>query len=228
MLMPANMIDVIGPIIDNDGQHYEQIDSSQVKNPPSPDGYYYAYDAGVVAALKDADGVSIDKGSTALTFSPAHGVSDPDGEFISLTDADGLDWGMYEMASASALEDTYWGGRINGGHYIIRPPTARRLSLYNGAGDRVTTTVNVEYWVYPQPMTAKHIFFPDQWEDALRLAAWIETMTDTVDTKGESVRTSRQKEYEVALGFAMIADGKAPMRDLKRDNRGKTRRMGWR
>jgi len=231
-LMPANMIGVIGPIVDSNGYIYQQIDPTLNLMPPSPCGRYWMFDPAPETPILDSTAVSINNNSKALSFSPALApatyTGDYDGEFIALTDSDGNDMGLHEMASASALENTYWGPRINGGHYTIRPSTCRRLSFLNEDAERIAVVATVNYWVYPEPLVARHISFPDHWENALKLGAWLEVKLDTVDQKGETIRIARGKEYDIELAMAKQMDGNAPTSAIKRDIAGNVRRFGWR
>lgn len=229
-LMPANMIDVIDPIIDSDQYVYHRIDASQVQEglTPSESKRYFFFDAGAISPLVEAQGVSIDKNTTALTFSPALPSGTYAGEFIRLQNFDGKDCGLYELASNTNLVRTYRGPKISNGYYLIRPSHCRRLSFADGDGERIAASTTVHYWVYPAPVLGPQDELPDHWEEVLRLAAAIEVTTETVDKRGLQAHSELKNEYERALGRARARDGQPPMSNIARDNRGYVRRFGWR
>ena len=228
ILMPANMVDVIDPIDNGEGVVYQRLDAALVNNPPTLYRQYFYFDAGGTTALADTTGVSIDIDTTALTFDPAHGIADCTGEFIRLTGADGEDRGVHEMASNTDLVNAYRGERINGGYYVIRPTTAKRISFTDCSGDRVGVSVPVHYWIYPDVLLAPQQELPDIWEQPLKILASTELMTRTYDKKSEGVRIAMIDEYRQELAAAQVADGRPPMIDIPLDNTGQQRCMGWR
>ena len=227
-LMPANMVDVIDPIDNGEGVVYQRLDASLVKNPPTSYRQYFYFDAGGTTALADTTGVSIDTDTTALTFSPALAATDRTGEFIRLTGADGEDLGVHELASNTDLVNTYRGERINGGYYVIRPTTAKRISFTDYTRLRVAVSVPVHYWIYPDVLLAPQQELPDIWEQPLKILASTELMTRTYDKKSEGVRIAMIDEYRQELAAAQVADGRPPMIDIPLDNTGQQRNMGWR
>ena len=227
-LMPADMVDVIDPLDDGNGIVYKRLDAAQASEPPTGWRQWYYFDAGIVTPLAQTEGVSIDKHTTALTFSPALGTTDYTGEFIRLTGNDGMDFGIHKMASNTDLVSTYMGDRINGGYYVIRPSTAKRLSFTDYTRARIAVSTTVNYWVYPQVLITPEQELPDIWEVPLRELASIELTTVTYDKKREDIRIARNNEYKAELAEAQVADGKAPMVDLPLDNTGQVRSMGWR
>jgi hypothetical protein len=227
-LMPADMVDVIDPLDDGNGIVYERIDAAQRTSLPTEYKQYYFFDAGILIPLVQAEGVNVNKYDTALSFNPALPAGDYTGEFIRLTQANGQDAGVHKMASNVALELPYMGDRINGGAFIIRPSTAKRISFTDYTNARIGVETSVNYWVYPEILIAPEQEIPDVWEIPLRELAAIELTTRTYDKKAEDVRLSRINQYKMELAEAQTADGKAPMVDLPRDNTGQIRSMGWR
>ena len=228
-LMPANMINVIDPLMDENGWPYERLDASLVGNPPSHYKQYFYFDAAATTPLVTRTrSVAIDNRSTALTFDPVLTISDPTGEFIRIVGNDGTDWGLYEMATAGTLVNTYNGERINGGFYSIRPAMTKRISFTDYAGARLAATPTVHYWIYPDPTLAPEQELPDVWEEALKMKAILELTTETFSKKTENVRLSRIGQYKVALSEAKASDPLPPMQDLPRDNTGSIRTIGWR
>jgi len=227
-LMPADMVDVIDPLDDGDGVVYKRLDAAQASESPTDWRQWYYFDAGIITPLAETSGVSIDKHTKALTFSPVLGATDYTGEFIRLTGRDGEDYGTHKMASNSALVSTYMGERISGGFYVIRPSTVKRISFTDYTKARIAVSASINYWVYPQVLIAPEQELPDIWEVPVRELASIELTTRTYDKKQENVRLARMNQYEVELAKAQTQDGKAPMVDLPRDLTGQVRSMGWR
>jgi hypothetical protein len=227
-LMPADMVDVIDPL--NNGEHivYKRLDAAQAKNPPTDWSHYYYFDGGIITPLVQQEGVSIDKHTKGLSFNPALGATDYTGEFIRLTLSTGADAGIHKMASNSELENVYMGDRINGGYYVIRPSTAKRISFTDYTHERIGVEIPVNYWVYPEILIAPEQEIPDVWEIPLRSLASIELTTVTYDKKAESTRLSRIQEYKMELAEAQTADGKAPMTAHPLDNTGQPVSLGWR
>jgi len=227
-LMPANMVDVIDPIDDGNGIVYQRVDAAMMKNLPTDYRTFYFFDNAQTAPLAATSGVSIDTDSTALTFDPALPAGDHTGEYIRLTGMDGEDWGVHELASNTDLVSAYRGKRINGGYYVLRPSTAKRLSFTDYTGSRIAASLSVYYWIYPDILLASWQEIPDVWEQPLKLLASTELMTRTYDKKQEDVRLARISQYKQELAEAQVADGRPPMIDIPIDNAGARRNMGWR
>lgn len=234
-LMPANMIDVIGPLVDSDDYVYTLIDRALLDALPSDQCRYYYFDARGVDPIVSGIGLSInpgDEGTKAISFSPALNpasyTGSYDGEWITMMDQNGNSFGTHEMASATALENTYYGDRISGGRYEVRPSFMRRLLMCDGDGDAVAATIPVNYWVYPYPIVYGNSTFPDHMEPAIRIAMEIEVTTETADKKGLGVRLALEKRFKEALSESLSSDGLPQMQDIPRDNRNYIRRMGWR
>lgn len=233
VLMPADMIDVIGPIYDAENDvHYFLIDPAQAQYPVSARQCHYYFDDAGVTPLAQQKGISINADATAFSLSP--GVAGIAGEYIQI----GASPGYYLISSATALDvdsnntgvlaDAYRGPREKNSYHVIRPPSTRRLSFIDTTATNLVPACTVHYWALPLPLTKPQHFFPDHWLLPLQLGAWIQCMTDTTDGKGEPVRLSRQQEYVRALAEAKARDGQPAMTHVQRDNRGYVRRMGWR
>ena len=234
-LMPADMIDVIGPLADADEYVYTLIDRALLKTLPSDQCRYYYFDATGITPIASGTGIAIspgDVGTKVISFSPALAPASYtgtyDGEFITIMDSDGNSLGTHEMASASALENAYKGERLSKGKYVIRPQGMKRLSFCDGEGDPVAAVTPVNYWVYPYPVLYPDSIFPDHMEMAIRIAMEIEVTTETADKKGLGVRLALENRFKLALSESIASDGTPQIQDIPRDNRNKIRRMGWR
>lgn len=228
-LMPSNMINVMDPIIDASHISYQRIDPANALDVPSPHIKYFSFDpAATTPLIVNTVGVSIDKNTTALTFSPALAVTSNAGEFIQLIGNDGEDWGIHELASDTDLVNTYKGGRINDGYYSIRPSITKRLSFTDYTGVRIAATPTVQYWVFPEPILAPEQELPDIWEEPLKFKAATELQTETWDKKGEFTHRSMEERYMEALSTAIHRDPAPPLQRLPMGNDGRVLSMGWR
>lgn len=90
-------------------------------------------------------GATINKFATSL----AGMAADYTGEFIIFSDR----MGIYELASQTAISETFLEETVQGGGYQIRPPGTKYIAAYNPDGTLFSGSVTLDYWTLPQPIT---------------------------------------------------------------------------
>lgn len=108
--------------------------------------YRWAITSTTTAPLAIAKtGATVNKFASAIT-----GIStDYTGEFIIFSDR----MGIYELASQTALVETFLEETVQGGGYQIRPPGTKYIAAYNPDGTLFSGSVTMDYWTLPQPIT---------------------------------------------------------------------------
>lgn len=145
-LLPADLIAIDG-VYDSDGNFYEPRDgvAAQRKETDPVKRFYLTT---VDTPLARGVGLSLTKGSTTATFSPA--LSSLTNEWLVIP---GL-LGFWKLTNATTLASAWAGDSLQGQEYEVRPVGQKYLNLMTELGaDDDEATVTVDYTAYPEPLT---------------------------------------------------------------------------
>ena len=174
--LPSDLIGVmdVADETDNAEQTYHRIEQRQRHQ--TYGRYSWFYPSIQIEPLLEEHkfDVAIDQG--AVTFSPAVSSAYV-GEYVQFV-ADDTDSelfpGIYLIDSTTTIATKYWGPKLVGKGYIVRPARTRKIVILDRAGDLDAATVTVRYWKFPPPLYQSGDIprLPDT--EALELMAWID------------------------------------------------------
>jgi len=143
--LPSNMAGILRVVDDDDAFEYLSRDREGVDDEEIAYRYYdYVPTDGPLATGTDA--VLLKDGTT---FTAASLSDDHTGEYIKF----GSEMGYYLLSAEKTFAPAYGGDNLNNVRYVIRPKETRKLVLLDESGDEQTSrTVQVHYWVYPEPL----------------------------------------------------------------------------
>jgi len=222
VLLPANMVNLIGPLQDSSDVLY--METSPNILPPNRNQYwYYLNDVQVLSLIEGGTAMGIDEGASTFTYTGTWN-SDWVGEYAKF----GNDPGVYLISGEKAISESYWGPRMRAQALMIRPRDTRRISFVDRNGDPVTFSGNAHYWVYPAPLYKEWQTFPEHLFEPLKWASVAEVKGHTVDSKRGLAVQDYGPEFEKALNMAIIQDPAPRVKTVQRDNRGCRRSLGRR
>ena len=221
MLLPGDMVNILGPIQDTSDVMYMETAPNIL---PQGDGNYWYYldNVAVNPLLEQRTTLSINEGAT--TFTLAGWDASYIGEYIKF----GSEPGIYLLSGTKTISQAYWGPKISGGTVIVRPNTTRRLSFIDGDGDRVAVTATAHYWAFPAPLYHEWQTFPDHLTEPLKWATVAEVKGYTIDKKRGLAMRDYGPEFDRELFLAIASDPAPPIVEIRRDNRGLRRTLGRR
>jgi len=222
VLLPGNMVNLIGPIQDSSDVMY--VENSPHILPSNIDQYfYYLNDVEVLSLVEGGTACTIKEGATTFTWTGTW-LAAYVGEYVRFGDEPGA----YLVSASKTISENYWGPRISSGALMIRPKDTRRISFVDGNGDSVTFAGNAHYWAFPAPLYKEWQTFPEHLFEPLKWAAAMEVKGHTVDSKRGLAVQDYKPAFDAALNMAIIQDPSPKPRVIHRDNRGKRMSLGRR
>jgi len=145
MWLKANMADILGVWDVDDEFPYVHRDRTTIDSKEYAYRYYdYIPTDGVLASGDDAE---VPKGSSSFTADSL--TDDHTGEYIKF----GSEPGFYLLTAAKSFSPVYYGKKLEGADYVIRPMGTRKIVCIDSENDEITDrSINVDYWEFPPPM----------------------------------------------------------------------------
>lgn len=223
--LPANLVNVknVACVTAGDERKYYP---TNPENKLQVDGNYHWYFAAtevepIAEQKKGHSGLDVQEGSNKFTGGAATWVD----EYIKF----GVQPGMYKITEYSGGRTTftprYWGPRLDGEGYIVRPYNTRSMCILDREGEYDSGSINVWYWVYPPPLYQDHEMplLPDT--RALELAMWID-LIGPLEKRQAEAREYRDEYENSALPGLLSKNPSFCMPVIPRDRRGQRIRFG--
>lgn len=142
--LPANLAG-IDAVYDSDRVYSPADKASNLTEKASRYRYYIS---GVCSSpLYQQRGVTIEQGSSAISFSPAL-ATDPTGEFITISGR----IGFYKFTAVGTITPKFMDDRVSNEWFQIRPEGTQKMALMDNEGNSCSASVTVDYWVLPPPL----------------------------------------------------------------------------
>ena len=198
MVFPADVIRIYDAW-DSDGkdQFFQgQWGRTERDDQDQDDRLRWFYHEPVRTPLLSTDTVSLTKGNTTFTMTPAWSATYV-GEYIRF----GSEMGWYALTADKTFTPAYNGAGGDNMHAEIRPVGTPTVSIRNREGDFEAKTVYFYYWAYPQPICNSYdmILLPDT--KCLELATMLRVLGEK-DHKRQMI-ASWQERANKALSDAI-------------------------
>lgn len=147
VLLPSNMAGIDGLYDLTCRQVFSRRERNQIFMQQDNTRRYYidSYSSSaLVSVAADDQGVTIEKGATVVTYSPAL-TGTYTGEFLVIEDVPGF----FQLDASNNLVEPFVHEKVDGASFQIRPSGTQKMMAVNPDNSNFKGALSLDYWVYP-------------------------------------------------------------------------------